>query len=242
MFDHVSVRVMDLPLVAGALGAGLKELGIEQTRDSPRSAGWGDFALAQDDDDHPITRRIHIAFIAKAQADVDRFWQAGVAGGLADDGRAGPRPDYADDYYAGFLKDAAGNSFEAVHRDGERPRGNIDHVVMRVADLEASTAFYTTAGAAAGLTVRSQRADRTAFSVAGPGGLFVVVAGDPTEHIHLAFSGVDDAVRRFHADAIAAGHRSNGEPGERPHYHEGYYAAFVLDPDGNNIEVVNHHR
>jgi hypothetical protein len=164
MFDHVSVRVMDLPLVAGALGAGLKELGIEQTRDSPRSAGWGDFALAQDDDDHPITRRIHIAFIAKAQADVDRFWQAGVAGGLADDGRAGPRPDYADDYYAGFLKDAAGNSFEAVHRDGERPRGNIDHVVMRVADLEASTAFYTTAGAAAGLTVRSQRADRTAFS------------------------------------------------------------------------------
>jgi catechol 2,3-dioxygenase-like lactoylglutathione lyase family enzyme len=92
------------------------------------------------------------------------------------------------------------------------------------------------------LTVRSERADRTAFSVAGPGGLFVVVAGDPTEHAHIAFSGDDAAARRFHADAIAAGHRSNGEPGERAHYHEGYYAAFVLDPDGNNIEVVNHHR
>jgi catechol 2,3-dioxygenase-like lactoylglutathione lyase family enzyme len=55
-------------------------------------------------------------------------------------------------------------------------------------------------------------------------------------------SGDDDAVRRFHGDAIAAGYRSNGEPGERPRYHAGYYAAYVLDPDGNNIEVVNHHR
>ena len=49
-------------------------------------------------------------------------------------------------------------------------------------------------------------------------------------------------VRRFHADATRAGYRSNGEPGERPRYHAGYYAAFVLDPDGNNIEVVDHHR
>jgi hypothetical protein len=49
-------------------------------------------------------------------------------------------------------------------------------------------------------------------------------------------------VRRFHADATAAGYRSNGEPGERARYHDGYYAAYVLDPDGNNIEVVNHHR
>jgi hypothetical protein len=49
-------------------------------------------------------------------------------------------------------------------------------------------------------------------------------------------------VRRFHADAIAAGYQSNGEPGERPDYHDGYYAAFMLDPDGNNIEVVNHNR
>ena len=78
--------------------------------------------------------------------------------------------------------------------------------------------------------------------MAGPGGLFVVVAGDPTEHAHIALSGDDDAARRFHADAVAAGHRSNGEPGERGQYHEGYYAAFVLDPDGNNIEVVNHNR
>ncbi len=68
-----------------------------------------------------------------------------------------------------------------------------------------------------------------------------MIAGEPTQNIHIAFSGDDDDVRRFHADATAAGYRSNGEPGERARYHDGYYAAYVLDPDGNNIEVVNHH-
>jgi catechol 2,3-dioxygenase-like lactoylglutathione lyase family enzyme len=69
-----------------------------------------------------------------------------------------------------------------------------------------------------------------------------VIAGQATQNIHIAFSGKDDDVRRFHADAATAGYRSNDEPGERPRYHVGYYAAFVLDPDGNNVEVVNHHR
>ena len=55
-------------------------------------------------------------------------------------------------------------------------------------------------------------------------------------------SGTHGDVRRFHDDATAAGFRSNGEPGERSRYHPGCYAAFVLDPDGNNIEVVNLHR
>jgi catechol 2,3-dioxygenase-like lactoylglutathione lyase family enzyme len=59
----------------------------------------------------------------------------------------------------------------------------------------------------------------------------------------MAFPSQDDgAIRRFHQAAIAAGYRSHGEPGERPRYHPGYYAAYVLDPDGNNVEVVNHHR
>jgi len=76
--------------------------------------------------------------------------QAGIDAGLADDGPAGPRPQYADDYYAAFLKDPAGNGFEAVHRNGQRPRGIIDHVAIRVTDVEASTAFYSTIGEAAG--------------------------------------------------------------------------------------------
>jgi catechol 2,3-dioxygenase-like lactoylglutathione lyase family enzyme len=242
MYDHVSLRVPDLASAVGALGAGLRELGIQPTADTPSFVMWGNFVLMQANDERPSTRRVHVAFIAKAQADVDRFWEAGVDAGLVDDGPAGPRLQYADDYYAGFLKDAAGNGFEAVYRDGARPNGNIDHVAIRAADLGASTAFYGTVGAAAGLTFRGQNAERTGFSVSGPGGVFGVVAGEPTEHLHIAFSGENDAVRRFHADAIAGGYQSNGEPGERHDYHDGYYAAFVLDPDGNNIEVVNHNR
>jgi catechol 2,3-dioxygenase-like lactoylglutathione lyase family enzyme len=59
----------------------------------------------------------------------------------------------------------------------------------------------------------------------------------------MAFSPTDNAtVEDFHRVATAAGYTDNGIPGERPNYHAGYYGAFVLDPDGNNIEVVNHNR
>src|SRR3984885_10713666 len=111
MFDHVSLRVSDLPFAVGALGAGLRELGIEQTADTPSFARCGTVGRMQDNEDLPPARRVHVACSAKAQADVDRFWQAGVDAGLVDDGPAGPRPHYADDYYAGFLKDDAGNGF-----------------------------------------------------------------------------------------------------------------------------------
>jgi catechol 2,3-dioxygenase-like lactoylglutathione lyase family enzyme len=242
MFDHITLRVDDLAIASRAFAAVLDQLEIEQTTSTPSLSVWGNFALTQTDEEHPIARRVHIAFIAPTQAHVDRFAQAGIDAGLADDGAAGPRREYADDYYATFLKDPAGNGFEAVHRNGQRPRGIIDHVAIRVTDVEASTAFYSTIGEAAGLTIRRQAPDRASFSVGISGGSFAVIAGEPTQNIHIAFSGDDDQVRRFHADATAAGYRSNGEPGERARYHDGYYAAYVLDPDGNNIEVVNHHR
>jgi catechol 2,3-dioxygenase-like lactoylglutathione lyase family enzyme len=242
MFDHVTLRVADLAAASSAFTAVLDELEIEQTSSTPNPSVWGNFALTQTDEDHPIARRVHVAFIAPTPAHVDRFGRAGIDAGFADDGPAGPRPHYADDYYAAFLKDPAGNGFEAVHRDGQRPKGIIDHVAIRVDDVEASTSFYSTIAPAVGLTLRRQTADRALFSVAASDGAFLVIAGEPTQNIHVAFSGEDDDVRRFHADAIAAGYRSNGEPGERPRYHPGYYAAFVLDPDGNNIEVVDHHR
>jgi catechol 2,3-dioxygenase-like lactoylglutathione lyase family enzyme len=242
MFDHITLRVADLAAATPAFTAVLDELGIEQTTNAPNLSVWGNFALTRTDQEHPVARRVHVAFIAPTPAHVERFGRAGINAGFAEDGPAGPRHQYADDYYAAFLKDPAGNSFEAVHREGERPTGNIDHVAIRVNDVEASTAFYSTIRAAAGLTLRRQAADRTTFSVGASDGAFLVIAGEPTKDIHIAFSGDDDDVRRFHADAIAAGYRSNGEPGERLRYHDGYYAAFVIDPDGNNIEVVNHHR
>ena len=242
MFDHITLRVTDLADATRAFAALLDALEIKQTTSTSSFSVWGNFALTQTDEEHPIARRVHIAFIAPTPDHVERFGQAGIAAGFADDGPAGPRPSYADDYYAAFLKDLAGNGFEAVHRDGQRPTGNIDHVAIRVSDVEASTRFYSTIGPAVGLTIRHQTADRAVFSVGASDGSFLVIAGEPAQNVHVAFSGEDDDVRRFHADAIAAGYRSNGEPGERARYHDGYYAAYVLDPDGNNIEVVNHHR
>jgi catechol 2,3-dioxygenase-like lactoylglutathione lyase family enzyme len=242
VFDHVTLRVADLAVASSAFTAVLDELEIEQTSSTPSFSVWGNFALTQTDADHPVARRVHVAFNAPTPAHVDRFGRAGIDAGLADDGPAGHRPHYADDYYAAFLKDRAGNGFEAVHRDGQRPQGNIDHVAIRVNDVAASTSFYSTIARAAGLTIRRQTPDRAVFSVGASDGSFSVIAGEATQNIHVAFSGQDDDVRRFHAEATAAGYRSNGTPGERPRYHPGYYSAFVLDPDGNNIEVVNHHR
>jgi catechol 2,3-dioxygenase-like lactoylglutathione lyase family enzyme len=64
-----------------------------------------------------------------------------------------------------------------------------------------------------------------------------------TANLHLAFRTKSNAVvDRFHTAAMAAGYRDNGGPGERPQYHAGYYGAFVLDPGGTNVEVVNHNR
>jgi catechol 2,3-dioxygenase-like lactoylglutathione lyase family enzyme len=246
MFDHITLRVPDLVDAGAAFTAVLGELEIVQTSRTDSFAVWGNFALTQADDEHPIARRVHIGFIAPSPAHVDRFSEAGVHVGFADDGAAGPRPDYAPDYYAAFLKDGAGNSFEAVYREGARPPGNVDHVVIRVTDVDASAAFYSAIGAAAGLTLCRRTGDGATFSVAratgASDGSLSVVAGEPTQNIHVAFSGHDEDVRRFHAEATAAGYRSNGEPGERPRYHPGYYAAYVLDPDGNNIEIVDHHR
>jgi catechol 2,3-dioxygenase-like lactoylglutathione lyase family enzyme len=70
-----------------------------------------------------------------------------------------------------------------------------------------------------------------------------VIEREPTEHVHIAFPAADDpAVDAFHRAATETGYRENGAPGEREIYHPGYYGAFVLDPDGNNVEVVNHDR
>ena len=77
---------------------------------------------------------------------------------------------------------------------------------------------------------------------AGANASFGLVAREPTQNLHLAFEATDnEAVEAFHRALTAAGYADHGPPGERP-YHAGYYGAFVLDPDGNNVEVVNHNR
>jgi catechol 2,3-dioxygenase-like lactoylglutathione lyase family enzyme len=112
----------------------------------------------------------------------------------------------------------------------------IDHVHLRVADLAASKRFYAAVLAALG------HADAIVEDARhfGADELWIDMADGPISQVHLAFQARDRAeVARFHAAALAAGGTDNGGPGERA-YHPGYYAAFVLDPDGNNIEAVYH--
>jgi catechol 2,3-dioxygenase-like lactoylglutathione lyase family enzyme len=192
----------------------------------------------------PATSELHLAFAAPSREQVDAFWQAGIDAGYGDDGPPGARPNYRKDYYGGFLRDPSGNSIEAVHYEASRQRDRIiDHLWVRVADLDASRLFYELVGEAAGFRLTSGEQDhRATFGHASGGASFTLVPGPATRNLHVAFPGDDDAVRRFHDGAVAAGYRSNGGPGERARYHPGYYAAYVLDPDGNNIEVVDHHR
>jgi catechol 2,3-dioxygenase-like lactoylglutathione lyase family enzyme len=242
VFDHVTIRVSDRPTSQRFYETVLRTIGIRQTSDGDDFREWDDFSLAQADDDNPPTRRLHIGFAAPSRGHVDAFWRAGTDAGYESDGEPGPRPQYSDDYYGSFLLDPDGNSVEAVHHGSLRNGGNIDHLWIRVSDVEAATRFYETVGPAAGFRVGGESAERTQFACVS--GSFSVVADDrPTEHVHLAFSASDDGtVDRFHREATAAGYRDNGAPGERAVYHAGYYAAFVLDPDGNNVEVVNHNR
>jgi catechol 2,3-dioxygenase-like lactoylglutathione lyase family enzyme len=116
----------------------------------------------------------------------------------------------------------------------------IDHLWIRVRDLEASKRFYRSVATVVGITPR-ERPGR--LQLVCDSGTFSFLADTPTENLHLAI-GVDDrqTVRRFHHAALAADGRDNGTPGERPQYHPGYYGAYVLDPDGNNLEAVCHSR
>jgi catechol 2,3-dioxygenase-like lactoylglutathione lyase family enzyme len=242
MFDHVTIRTSDREQSERFYETVLRTLGIAQTHSGDAYAEWNDFSIAQADPTKPPTRRLHIGFVAPSREHVDEFWRAGTAAGYRDDGAPGPRPQYSGDYYGGFLLDPDGNSAEAVHHGSLRQGGNVDHLWIRVSDVDSSTRFYETVGPAAGFRIGSELGDRTRFACVS--GSFSVVAGEePTENVHLAFAAADDAtVDRFHRDATAAGYLDNGPPGERAGYHAGYYGAFVLDPDGNNVEVVNHNR
>jgi catechol 2,3-dioxygenase-like lactoylglutathione lyase family enzyme len=109
-----------------------------------------------------------------------------------------------------------------------------DHVHLRVGDLETSRGFYTAALGALGREVGGARSYFTSDE------LWVTADGEPTQGLHLAFQAEDrETVDRFYEAALAAGGGDNGRPGERD-YHPGYYACYVLDPDGNNVEAVYH--
>ena len=239
MFDHVTIRVSDRKASERFYDTVLGVLGIEAEYSDDLFTEWDDFSVTEASEWTPVTRGLHIGFGTSSRARVDEFWQVGIEAGYESDGEPGSRPEYSADYYGGFLLDPDGNSVEAVHH--EEVRHGIDHLWIRVRSVEASKRFYEAIAPHAGFRLNRDTPERASFD--GDPGTFSVLSGDHlTENLHMAFpASTNEAVDAFHSAAIEAGHTDNGTPGERQ-YHRGYYSAYVLDPDRNNIEVVNHNR
>jgi catechol 2,3-dioxygenase-like lactoylglutathione lyase family enzyme len=114
-----------------------------------------------------------------------------------------------------------------------------DHIGFPVKDLAKSRAFYATALAPLGIELIVDRAECAAFGKAGRAHFWLAASGSPPSGVHLALIAANRAeVRAFHRAALQAGGTDNGAPGLRPQYHPDYYGAFVLDPDGHNVEAV----
>lgn len=231
VFDHVTIRVSDLGQSRRFYG---EALGLP-THDG-EFVEWDAFSLLEDED---VTRNLHLGFGVEDRDAVDAWWLRMTGAGYEPDGEPGPRP-YNDTYYGAFVRDPDGNSVEAMHH--ARSRLGLDHLWLRTRDVAVERAFYETVAPVVGWHLQHGDPDKIRF---GDGdGSFTFVTGDePTRNVHLAFGVAGFAtVQRFHGVALAAGYVDNGEPGERPEYHPGYHGAFVLDPDGHNIEAVYHLR
>jgi catechol 2,3-dioxygenase-like lactoylglutathione lyase family enzyme len=214
MFARVELRVADLATSQRFYATVLRALPRAPTlRDAGgRPLAWRDFALAQADAAHPVTRNLHVGFAAPSREAVDGFWEAGAEAGYHDDGPPGPRPQYVEDYYGAFLRDPDGNSAEAVHFGEVREDGVVDHLWIRVADLAAARDWYAALAPATGWRVREVPAGGR-VQVEGPGrlGSFALVADErpPTVAAHLA------------VPALAA-----------------EQAGTHRDPDGNRVELL----
>lgn len=116
-----------------------------------------------------------------------------------------------------------------------------DHLGFNVADFAKSRAFYAAALGALGLKPVMEGKDHVAFGPDNQPEFWIGTYGPAPSRIHIAFAAKDRAqVDAFYKAAMSAGGTDNGKPGLRPEYHPAYYGAFVLDPDGHNIEAVCH--
>ncbi len=249
MFDHVTIRVSDLEEARRFYETALATLGFGEPDRYEGFFEWEDLSVGAAADDRPVTRNLHVGLVARSRELVDEFWQTLTADGFRDDGPPGLREQYRPGYYGAFVLDPDGNSIEAVAKDNVRTdTGCIDHLWLRVRDVDESSHFYEAIAPVLGFQLQTRDLEWAHFR--GAGGSFTVTTPEagwsaerpPAENVHIAFPAPDNAaVEQFHHVALAAGYRDNGPPGERG-YHPGYYGAFVLDPDGNNVEAVCHNR
>src|SRR5919201_745425 len=201
MFERVTVRASDPAASERFYATVLPILGFE--------GSWMDFAVAAAADDRSVTRGLHIGFVAPSREHVHEFWRAGVDAGYRDDGEPGPRPQYGDEYYGGFLLDPDGNSAEAVHNDSLREGGAVDHLWIRVGDVPASKRYYESLAPYAGFRLQADMPQRAQFLSETGSGSFSVLLGEPTQNLEMAFQ------------AVKSG-----------------YTGGELDPDGNRVELL----
>jgi len=240
VIDHVGIRLPDLRAARAFYARTLELLDGPEPFEGGGFVEWNDFAIGQETAERPTTRHLHIGFRADSARQVDDWWHAMIELGHPDGGPPGPRPAYGPGYYGAFISDPAGNSVEAVNNGARRQPGVIDHLWFRTRSLEDASRFYEAVCPTVAHTVERYEG-RT--QIRGSGATFSIVEGQPTENLHLAFEAPDrDTVDAFHRAGTQAGYASNGAPGERPEYHPGYYGAFLLDPDSQNIEAVFHDR
>ena len=120
-------------------------------------------------------------------------------------------------------------------------RAMIDHIMVRVKNYQASRDFYDKLLPTIGYQRLMEFGSGAGYGTNGMPAFWIGGEGEPHPRIHLAFSAKDRAsVDAFYAMALKLGAKSDGAPGVREHYHPNYYGAFVLDPDGHNIEAVCH--
>ena len=246
-YDHL----FDLLNFAGDRHAG--DVGVE----------WGDFSLAEADAERAPTEGLHIAFTADSHELVDSWWRGMIDAGYRSDGEPGPRPQYRPDYYGAFVLDGQGNSAEAVTHGGARERatGLIDHLWIRVQELEPIRPFYGLIAPVLGLKARDL-GER--FGLVAEAGSFTFTEGRPTRNLHLDRSrrpadggrvlrerarGRRPRQRSARREAVLPPrllrrlrHRSSrDEPRSRLPRSESHINVCIY-LDGNNIEVVNHNR
>jgi catechol 2,3-dioxygenase-like lactoylglutathione lyase family enzyme len=241
--DHVTFRVQDLGRSRRFYDRVFELLAFDGKRyDSDFGVEWGDFSLAPSDPEHPLTTNVHIAFSAASHEQIDTWWKTLIEAGYTDDGAPGVRPQYSPDYYGAFVRDPDGNSVEAVQHESTATRpGLIDHLWIRVPDLERASHFYMAVAPTLDLSV-TDGGER--IHLRATGASFALLEGEQlSENLHLAI-GLNSIseIAEFHRRALAAGGTDNGGPGERPQYHPGYYGAYILDPAGTNLEAVFHDR
>ena len=181
MFERVALTVSDLAASRRFYATVLGAIGRED---------WAEFGLEEGE---AVTRNLHIGFGARSRAEVDAFWRAGMDAGYESDGEPGERPQYTEGYYGAFLLDPDGNSAEAVHHAGVRTQGAIDHLWIRVADLDAAGAHYRALPGV--VQVNERPGERFTFEPASrDGGTFSIVADDRpvTENLTMVLRGLDE--------------------------------------------------